>query len=145
MKLTSAAMLEGVVAALRDRIAPGLDDEFARDAARMAGSLIAIAARAGDDAVAIRVEENARMRKIFADAARIVADKGLAARLAQAAASADPGLRIGELDAETGRLRALLVELHIWLEAADGDDARHLDREIWCALRDAEMVRAPRA
>ncbi|MGE3693391.1 MAG: hypothetical protein AB7F98_18595 [Novosphingobium sp.] len=144
MKLTNAAVLEGVIDALRDQIAPGLSDPFTIDAARMAGSLIAIAGRAGEDAAAIRVEENARMRAIFAEAVEVVADSDLVVRLREAAESSDPGLRIGELDSEVGRLRALLVELHAWLEVQSDPGARRLDQAIWRAIRDAEMARAPR-
>ena len=144
MKLTSATVLEGVIEALRDQIAPGLQDAFAAEAARMAGSLIAIAGRAGEDAAAIRVEENARMRAIFAEAVKVVDNADLASRLREAAASCDPGLRLSQLDSETARLRALLVELHARLEDMESEDARRLDREIWCAIRDAEMARAPR-
>ena len=144
MKLTSAMVLEGVIESLRDQIAPGLDDAFAKEAARMAGSLIAIAGRAGEDAAAIRVEENDRMRSIFAEAAEVVSEEGLSARLREAAQSQDPGLRISQLDAETGRLRKLLVELHAWLEERGEPEARRLDQAIWRAIRDAEMARAPR-
>jgi hypothetical protein len=144
MKLTHAEVLEGVIAALRDQIAPELEDGFAREAARMAQSLIAIAGRAGDDAAAIRVAENARMRRIFAEAAGVIADAALAEQLSTAAASSDPGLRLSELDMETGRLRTLHVELHARLEAIDSAAAQSLDRAIWCALRDAEIARAPR-
>lgn len=144
MKLTGATVLEGVVDALRDQVSPQLNDAFASEATRMAQSLIAIVGRAGDDAAAIRVEENARMRAIFADASS-VAERDLSARLVEAGNSRDPGLRISELDAETGRLRALLVELHRWLEQQDSPEARSLDQQIWRALRDFEMARAPRA
>jgi hypothetical protein len=144
MKLTSAMVLEGVIESLRDQIAPGLEDAFAKEAARMAGSLIAIAGRAGEDAAAIRVEENARMRAIFTEAVDVVSDEGLAARLREATLSQDPGLRISQLDAECGRLRRLLVELHAWLEDRSEPEARRLDQAIWRAIRDAEMARAPR-
>jgi hypothetical protein len=144
MKLTGATVLEGVVDALREQVSPRLSDGFASEAARMAQSLIAIVGRAGDDAVVIRVEENARMRAIFADAAE-VAEGDLAVRLSGAAQGSDPGLRISELDVETGRLRTLLVELHTWLELQEGVEARRIDREIWKAMRDFEMARAPRA
>ena len=144
MKLTSATVLEGMIEVLRDQIAPQLTDDFAKEAARMAGALIAIAGRAGEDAAAIRVEENARMRAIFAEALQVVSDAGLAAQLGDAASSQDPGLRISQLDAETGRLRSLLVELHAWLEERSEPEARRLDQTIWRAIRDAEMARAPR-
>jgi hypothetical protein len=144
MRLTSATVLEGVIDMLRDQIAPGLSDGFAKEAARMAGSLIAIAGRAGEDAAAIRVEENARMRAIFAEAADVVSDPGLSTRLGEAALSQDPGLRISQLDAETGRLRKLLVELHAWLEERSEPEARRLDQAIWRAIRAAELARAPK-
>lgn len=144
MKLTHATVLEGVADALREQFSPQLADSFASEAARMAQSLIAIVGRAGDDAAAIRVEENARMRAIFADAAGL-AEGDLAAWLSEAAQSSDPGLRISELDAETGRLRVLLVELHAWLEQQESSAARRLDQLIWRAMRDFEMARAPRA
>lgn len=144
MKLTGATVLEGVADALREQVSPQLDDAFASEAARMAQLLIAIVGRAGDDAVAIRVEENARMREIFARAAS-VAKGELSARLTEAGNSRDPGLRISELDAETGRLRALLVELHRWLEGQGRLEAQRVDQAIWRAMRDFEMARAPRA
>lgn len=145
MRLTTATLLEGVADALREQIAPQLTDSFAGDAARIAQALILIAARAGDDAAAIRVEENSRMRRLFASADGVVTDEALASRLRAAAQSADTSLKIGALDAETGRLRKLLVELHCWLEGQLQPAARALDQEIWRALRDFELARAPRA
>lgn len=140
MKLTGETLLEGVAAALRDQIAPNLTDAFAGDAARIAQALIVIVGRAGDDAVAIRVEENTRIRALLGEGAGLLED----ASLAVAAQSADPGLRISELDAEAGRLRALLVDLHSRVELQDTPAAPALDQAIWRALRDFEMARAPR-
>lgn len=145
MKLTGQRAMEGVVEALRDQIAPNLTDKFAIEAARQAGSVLLIAALASDDAVEIRVAETARLRAIFGKAAGLLPPADLSARLADAATGRDPGLRISVLDAEIARLRLLLVELHAWLEAQDTDGALALDREIWRALRDFEMARAPRA
>jgi hypothetical protein len=140
MKLTAATVLEGVAEALRDQVAPNLTDAFAGEAARMAQALIAIVGRAGDDAAAIRVEENARIRALLAEGGKLLYDDNLRA----AAQSADPGLRISELDSETGRLRALLVDLHSRIELQETPAARALDQAIWRALRDFEMARAPR-
>jgi hypothetical protein len=144
MRLTGERVLEGVAVALRDQVSPHLNDAFAAETARMAQSLIAIVGRAGDDGAAIRVAENGAMRALFAKAPRVVTDAGLAGRVATAACSSDPGLKISELDAETGRLRELLVELHSAVEAQEGPEARALDQAIWRALRDFEMARAPR-
>jgi hypothetical protein len=144
MKLSHATVLEGLAEAMRDRIAPHVGDAFAGEALRMSQALVLIAGRAGEDAAAIRVEENAAMRAIFADAAPL-ADGDLAARLDAAVRSADPGLRISQLDAETGLLRTLLVELHSWVEGQQGEQFRRIDQAIWRAMRDAELARAPRA
>ncbi len=140
MKLTGETVLEGVIVALRDQIAPGLTDAFAAEAARMAQALVAIAGRAGDDAAAIRVAENARIRALLGEGGDLLGD----AEFIAAAGSVDPDLRISALDAETGRLRALLVGLHTRIEAEDSPVARRLDQAIWRALRDFEMARAPR-
>lgn len=145
MKLRTESVLEGIAEALRDRIAPQVSDDYAANAARMAQSLLAIVRLARDDEVALKVEENRRMREIFAEGAEIIEDEQLASRLAAAAASQDPSLRIGELDAETGRLRALLVELHTDLDTRQDDSAIRLGQSIWRALRDIELPRAPRA
>lgn len=144
MKLTSATVLEGVADALRDQIAPGLGDAFQKEAMRMALLLITIGARGSDDAAAIRVAENAAIRDLLARGAGVVTDSDLATSLRTAAASRDPGVRISELDAESGRLRVLLIDLQIALEGSGDAQARALDQAIWRALRDFEQARAPR-
>lgn len=141
MRLTHETVLEGVAVALREQVAPNLSDAFAADAARMAQSLITIVSRASDDAVAIRVEENARLRELLGQGGVLLGD----AELVAAGQSSDPGLRISQLDAETGRLRTLLVDLQARIELRDGAEARALDQAIWQALRDFETARAPRA
>ena len=145
MKLSFDTILTGISEALRDQISPKLDDSFDKDVSRLAQTLLNIVALARDDEVAIRVEENRRMREIFGKAAEVVDDSALAARLADAALSADPGLRISELDRETGRLRTLLVELHALLEEMSCSDSQTISQAIWRSMRDAEMARAPRA
>ena len=137
MNLTLETSLHGISRALTERIVPALTDPFAAEAARLAKILLTISANAVDDAAAIRVAENARLRALFGAAAGAV-EPALAADLAAAAASQDPGLRISELDAENGRLRALLVRLHA---AAEG---QALERQIWAMLADFEAARAPR-
>ncbi|MDG2002218.1 MAG: hypothetical protein P8J20_02705 [Novosphingobium sp.] len=145
MKLRTETVLEGIAEALRDRIAPNLDDGFAANDARIAQTLLAITRLARDDEVANKVEENRRLREIFLDAAPAIDDPTFAERLEAASRTRDPGLRIAELDAETGRLRNLLVELHAHVEQQEGEEARRIDQSIWRALRDIEAPRAPRA
>lgn len=145
MKLTIEQTLRGVARNLQEQVSPALSDPFAIGATRMAKDLIAIVANTYDDAAAIRVEEHAGLRALFADAAGVVSCGKLAARLSDAARSRDPGLRISVLDAETGRLRSLLVDLHAHVETQPGAAAAALDARIWTLLEETEAARAPRA
>lgn len=144
MTLTGDAALHAVARTLREQVSPALQAGFLTDVLRMAANQVEIAARNWDDAAALRVEENAALRTLFDDAAGLVADQVLATELAKAARSVDPGLRISQLDAENGRLRALLVQLHAVVEQDGSDAAQAIDRRIWRLLADIEQRRAPR-
>lgn len=145
MTLAIETAVRGVAEVLRDRVAPTLDDSYATEAVRLSAMMLTIMANATDAAVALRVAENAQLRALFSDAAGLIADAALAAQLTEAAGSTDPGLRISELDRETDRLRRLLVETQVQLEAQAGDaTALALDQRIWRMLRDIEQSRAPR-
>ena len=145
MRLTIEQTLKGVAANLGEQVIPALDSAFAIAATRMATALISIAAATCDDAAAIRVEENAKMRSLFADVAGEVSDESLVQLLTEAAQSRDPGLRISQLDAETGRLRTLLVALHAHVEEQPGEAAKAIDARIWTLLAETEEARRPRA
>ena len=135
--------LHGVKELLRDRISPEIGDPFAAQMARLSCLLLNIAANWVDDAAEVRVNENAAIRLILAEAAALVADD-LAGRLTQGSRSADPGLKISVLDAENHRLRLLLVEAQAALEALANPAARALDQRIWRFLEETEATRAPR-
>lgn len=144
MTLAIETALRGMADVLRDRVAPTLDDGYAIEAVRLSDIMLRIMANAADDAVALRVAENARMRALFGEAAGVVDDAAMRAVLTAAAGSSDPGLRISELDRETDRLRRILVTLQTGLEARGDEAARAFDRRIWRLLRDVETSRAPR-
>jgi hypothetical protein len=59
----------------------------------------------------------------------------LKAKLDEAAASADASLLISALDKSNAHLRALLIELQIYLEEQPGDDARAGEKRIWTVLQ----------
>jgi hypothetical protein len=144
MNILPQTYLAGVIEALEKRVAPALDDRFAAEAARLALIVLTITANGLDDAVEIRVAENAAMRALFGDALRLVADPVLTALLREAAGSVDPGLKISDLDTENARLRGVLVELHTYVETRSEDECRALDNRIWQMLADFEAARAPR-
>ncbi|KHK89866.1 hypothetical protein [Novosphingobium malaysiense] len=145
MKLTTPTLLEGVADALRDQIAPQVNDDFAGQAVRMAQSLLRIVARSADDAAHVRITENAAIRVLLGEGAELVQDPAFARRLVEAAESSETGYRISELDAESGRLRTLMIELHAWLEEQQDEACRALDRTIWDAMAEVEQVRIPLA
>ena len=88
-----------------------------------------------DNAVPRRLEENRAFRALFHDAAAVVADPALAARLAEEGAKTSDDLRLSALDADNDRLRALLIDLHVHVEARDDATARALNAAIWAELK----------
>jgi hypothetical protein len=143
MKLRRTTILQHIETLLTQDIMPIVPDDFARNDVRMAASLLAIDRAERENAVALLVEEHARLRALFAEAAGVVADAGLRERLASAAANSTGNFRLSALEAETGALRDLLVELHVYVEGRDDDAAQNLDRAIWRAIRDTERARNP--
>jgi len=85
-------------------------------------------------AAARRVEENAALRGIFAEAAPVVADATLRARLEQAARDRDESLLVSDLEASNAALRALLIDLHAHVEETDSAAARKIEDAIWREL-----------
>ena len=124
MRLTVEAALRRIGDLLRDDVAPDLQTPFLGQSVRMAGNVLTICANWVDDAAAIRVAENAKIRAVL----------GLSA-------ASDPGLRISQLDGENHRLRLLLIDAHAAVEAA-GDAARNA--AIWALLEEIELARAQR-
>ena len=141
--LTIDNALHGIGELLRERISPEIGDPFAVQMARLSCMLLTICANGVDDAAALRVEEDASIRKVLGEAAALVGEP-LAASLAQAAGSSDPGLKLSVLDDENHRLRCLLVEAQGTLETLEGLSARALDQKIWRLLEAIETKRAPR-
>jgi hypothetical protein len=140
MRLTIEASLRSIGELLREEVAPDVQTPFIGQSVRMAGGLLTICANWVDDAAAIRVEENAAIRGLLGNAA-LALEGELAQRLEAASQSADPGLRISQLDAENNRLRQLLIEAH---DAAEQAALRDLDAALWQLLEQIELSRAQR-
>jgi hypothetical protein len=134
MKPDPSLVLERTVQALLGEIAPSVTPPYRAASVSVQAMLLGVAREEIDRAAARRVEENAALRKLFAEAAPVVRDAGLRERLGSAAASADPSLRVPDLDAANQALRALLIELHAHVETLPGPQARALDAAIWREL-----------
>ncbi len=134
MKPDVGLVLRGFFGTLLMDVAPHLNAEYSVGHASIMGLSLFVAADEFDRAAEIRVRENEEMRVLFAEAAKTVADKGLAARLLDASAGKDTSLRVSALDAANAALSALLIELQTAIENAKGAAAAVLDDRIWTYL-----------
>jgi hypothetical protein len=135
-------VLRSMAETLLAEVAPAVGDGYVRRNVEAIAGLMAAAAEEYDRAAHVRVEENEALRQIFRDAAPSVIDAGLRARLETAAAERDASLRVTDLNAANDRLRALLIELHVLVEARDEEWARRIDRAVWNELRESAKRRA---
>jgi hypothetical protein len=145
MKLRRTTILQAIETLLLDDVMPVLADDFAQNDVRLAASLLTIDRAEREHAVALMVAEHDRLRGLFAMAAAVADAPELRARLDSATQELTRDLRLSALEAQTGRLRALLVDLHEHVEARGDAPARDLDRAIWQAMRDIERARNPSA
>jgi len=126
--------LERVMQALLTELAPAVEPAYRKASVAMHGMLLLTIREEIDRAAARRVEENAALRALFAEALPVVGDAPLRERLRAAAESRDPSLLVPALDAANQTLRSLLIELHAHLEELPGDGARRLEAAIWREL-----------
>jgi hypothetical protein len=134
MKPEPAHALERLMQALLGDLMPNVQPSY-RQASVMANAMmVGVMREEIDRAAARRVEENAALRALFADATAVVKDGALRERLAAAARSADASLLVPALDESNRTLRTLLIELHAHVEELPGDAARRVEAAIWREL-----------
>jgi hypothetical protein len=129
---------------LAGEIAPTLGNAFAQGQIGLIGFMLTLVANEYERGAELRVNENGAMRSLFAEAAHGVRDPILKLKLEAAARSVDASLRISGLNQTNWELRRLLIELHAYVEAQQGDEVRKLEQTIWTLLRnlaDQRMVR----
>jgi len=127
-------VLRGFAGTLLTQIIPDLGEGYASGTLSLMGMVLFMCAAEHDRAADVRHAENGELRALFADAAGHVADAALAQRLRAAAHTADPSLRIGDLDVANDALKRLLIDLHAHVEEQPTNDARTLERRIWTWL-----------
>jgi hypothetical protein len=134
MKPEPAHALERLMQALLGDLMPNVQPSY-RQASVMANAMmVGVMREEIDRAAARRVEENAALRALFADATAVVKDGALCERVAAAARSADASLLVPALDESNRTLRTLLIELHAHVEELPGDAARRVEAAIWREL-----------
>ena len=122
-------------------IAPHLSSEYAVGSSSVIGLMMFQTATEFERAADIRVQENAAMRAIFADALEVLPAGSLRQRVEGASASSDQSFKISELDEANDALSALLIELQAHAETVDGPAARKLETQIWDELARAAAAR----
>lgn len=135
MKPDVSEMLAQAAQTLLADVAPKLGSEYEQRSVAILAMLLPAISEEFDRAAARRIEENAALRRLFADSKPVVRDPGLRARLDEAARSAEANLSIRALTAANEALRGLLVELHAAIEGLPTPAARALEERIWAELR----------
>ena len=115
-------------------IAPQVQPAYLASAIGMSAGILGMIAEDWDRAASRRVEENRAVRGLFADAAGLALEPGLAARLAALAEGNDDDLRLSALEAGNEALRAALIDLHAAVEGMEGSAAKGLNDAIWREL-----------
>lgn len=134
MKPDVDRLLEVSALELIGKISPALPSRYQQSSAAALGALLLATREEFERGAARRIEENAALRRLFAEARAAVSDPALRERLMRAAGEAEEDFGIAALEAANGALRALLIELHAHVETLDTPAARRLDEAIWDEL-----------
>ena len=134
--------LRTLAATLLTDVAPNVTVDYGRASAEFIAALMIVAAEDYDRAADVRVEENRAMREIFRDAAAIVPETALKAKLEAAALGEEASLRVSALDQTNDALKRILIELHEYVDGRPEPWADRIDRMIWRELRASATRRA---
>lgn len=113
-------------------LVPLLPAGYAQGQASLLSFMMIMCAQEYERGADMRASENSDMRELFTALAPAVADKGLRAQLAAAAAKRDESLAISALNANNAALRRLLIALQTHLEQQDN---RAAELRIWELLK----------
>ncbi len=116
-------------------VLPLLPDSYSQGSTALLSFLMLFSAQEYERGAEIRSVDNAEMRAAFGALAPTVGDSALKKRLKNAAISTEASLLISKLNESNAQLRALLIELHAYLEEQDGDAARAGEKRIWDILK----------
>lgn len=131
MKPDLPIVMRGFFGTMLTEIAPRLNAEYSTGSISIMSMMLYLTAQEYERAAEVRVTDNAEMRALFADAARLVQDKSLKARLEEAAGTKDRSLVVSALDENHAALSALLIELQAHVEESTAPWAAGLEARIW--------------
>ncbi len=129
-------VLDGVATTLLRSLLPEITTVFGRASAMTSVGLLRMAAYEFDRAAARYVEENDHLRAILHDAATTLEDAELRQRCDSTVATIPArDYRVTTLAAENDALKAVLIDLHAFVETRDDETSVALDARIWDELR----------
>ena len=134
MKPDVGRFLDVAALHLMTRTGAALEPGYEQSSIGVLAVMLAEVKQEFERAAARRVEENAALRALFAEAAPVVADAALGARLEDAARGVDESLLVSDLETSNAALRGLLIELHARVEELDSPEARRIEDAIWREL-----------
>jgi len=134
MKPDMASALNLGSMTLLGEIAPLLEGSYGGGTVTSFSFMMFFAAKEAEQGIEMRVQSNRDMRGLFAEAAGLISDGGLAARLEAASNTVDESLLLSKLDETRSGLRALMIELHAITEQEQAEWARALNLKIWDLL-----------
>ncbi len=111
MRPNSAELLQGIQGSLTTYILPDLQTDFVRTELMLVQMLLGIVVQGYDDAAQNLVDDNAALRSLAAEAARVLnkaplgESQALAGELEQLSGETDGSVRLSELTAANDRLR----------------------------------------
>ncbi|MES1198943.1 MAG: hypothetical protein ABUS48_03080 [Pseudomonadota bacterium] len=145
MRPTFGQLLLGAAATLGKDVAPHIEDNAPVAVGRLGtvGLILACMAQEADRAVETAVREQDALRALFLDAAAAPLPRDMQMRLKAAATNdARPSLKLSDLDAQNAKLKRLLMDLLVALEAEHFDWAIALEARVWTVLKSGAERRA---
>lgn len=138
------AALRTIMISLMTEIAPDVKSSYRQASTNILAIAAMFMADEYDRAADVRVHENAEMRRLFELCSALVADVTLRTKLEAESRAQDESLRITALNEANTRLKKLLIELQVALEASEQLVARDARKRIWAFLRESAERRALR-
>ncbi len=134
MKPDVTRFVEVAATHLMTKTAPALGPGYEQSNLVVLGVMLGAVRHEFERAAAWRVEENAALRRLFAEAAPSVRDIELRKKLKESAAGEDLSLIVSDLERNNAALRGLLIDLHAHVEELDSPEARLIEEKIWREL-----------
>lgn len=131
MKPDLPIVMRGFFGTMLTEIAPHLNAEYSTGSIGIMSMMLYLSAQEYERAAEVRVADNAEMRALFADAAKLIEDGALKARLVEAAGTQDRSLLISVLDEDHSALSTVLIELQAYVEESTAPWAAGFEGRIW--------------